>query len=453
MLSFRRIVVILLLAGLFIAGGLVLPKALAHFGLGMDLDLGLNFGLGKAPTSATETDSLAALASDSASDAWDRNLFLPLNRVLHLPAKAVKRRPDKALITFPKGLPLHEYAYTLEQICNRNGIVLVNAEERRGLAGAGKNAIYLLAWNQDTLKVVASMGQEAMAGSARLALVFAGLDSITLADAAQIQSAEFSCNVAIDPFNPNPALQALKAGLGRVTVLLDLPMEPMAYPYINPGKHAVYLHFNDAAVKQLLDEALGLLPNAQGVATRYGDRAIENRPLLKRLYSYLTPRHLPLLDLTGSPRSLAREVAGENGALCQRAYLLTDSLEVEMEFARKVAQAVKSGEAVLALQYSRGGFQKLSRSLADREGEFESMGLALVPLSRLGFRPKGNAADSSVVASPKSEITKATKPLEKKSALAKKAAPAKKPAALKKPAPAKKPSSPRRPEAKPIKTR
>lgn len=393
--SFRRIVVILLLAGLFIAGGLVLPKALAHFGF----DLGVNLGLGKSTDAALETDSLAALTSDSTGDSWDRNLFHPLNRVLHLPPKAVKRRAGKAQVTFPKGLPLHEYAYTFEQICDRNGIVRLNAEERRGLAGSGNNAIYLLALHSDTLKVVASLGQEAMAGSARLALVLTGLDSITLADAALIQSFEFACNVAIDPFNPNPALQALKAGLGRVTVLLDLPMEPMAYPYINPGKHALYLHFNDADVKRLLDEGLGLLPNAQGIVTRYGDRAIENRPLLKRLYAYLTPRRLPLLDLTGSPRSLAREVAGENGALSQRAHLLTDSLEVEMDFARKVSQAVKSGEAVMALQYSRMAFQKLSRSLADRESEFESMGLALVPLSRLGLRPKNEASDSSSASS------------------------------------------------------
>jgi polysaccharide deacetylase 2 family uncharacterized protein YibQ len=357
------------------------------------------------PPSTDPIEWLTALPQDTLGDMWDGRLFRPLERAFHLPPKSVRRRGDKlgtavaveqAEVRFAKGLPLHEYAYAVEVACARNGINVIEASEIRLSEGRGSQARYLLRREGRTLQLTLKMGSEAMPGSARMALVILGLDSITLADAALLRDSPIPINLAFDPHHGNPALQALKSSGGEITLLAEIPMEPTAYPYINPGKNALYIHFDEAAVFAVLDRAFAQMTQARGIVTRHGDRAIENRLLLGRLYAYLAPRHLPLLDLTGSPRSLAREVAAERSGMAQRAQALRDTSTYSIELAKKVAQAVKSGEAVFAVHYSKPAFTHLLALIDERMPEFIEQGLAFVPLTHLNQMPRaGNEADSA----------------------------------------------------------
>jgi hypothetical protein len=100
--------------------------------------------------------------------------------------------------------------------------------------------------------------------------------------------------------------------------------------------------------------------------------------------------------LTGSPRSLAREVAAERSGMAQRAQPLRDTSTYSIELAKKVAQAIKSGEAVLAVHYSKPAFTHLLALIDERMPEFIEQGLAFVPLTHLNQMPRaGNEADSA----------------------------------------------------------
>lgn len=356
-----------------------------------------------APTAAPKVivDPLTLLTAspqDSAGDTWERNLFKPLERAFQLPPKSVRRntKTPSADIRFPKGLPLHEYAYAVETACARNGITVAEANEVRLSGGRGSQARYLLRRDGQTLQLTLRLGDQARPGSARLALVILGLDSISLSDAALLRDTPIPINLAFDPHNGNPALQALKTSGGEITLLAEVPMEPTTYPYVNPGKHALYIHFDEKAVHGVLEKAFAEMTQARGMVTRLGDRAIENRLLLRRVYSYLTPRHLPLLDVTGSPRSLAQEVAAEQGGMALRAEALRDTSVYDMELAKKVAKAVKSGESVFAMRYSKVAFTHLLALIDERMPDFIEQGLAFVPLTHLRQMPApAQESDSS----------------------------------------------------------
>jgi polysaccharide deacetylase 2 family uncharacterized protein YibQ len=386
MRTVRRLVILSLLVAALAGLGIYLPRAFDHV-------------LGASPLAdvdaATDADSLASLPQDSTAELWDRLLFHPLDRAFTMPPKSLRRHGHKAQWLAPKGLPLHEYALGIEKACRRNGIRILDAREIRTSHTGFVRAEYALAKETaagtDSLHLTLRIGEHSVPGSARMALVFVGLDSIDLSDAALLRQTPVTLNLGMDPFNGNPALQALKTGGGQIHLLAEIPMEPIAYPYINPGKNAIYLHFNDEQIRANLDKALDHMKEVRGIVTRHGDRAIESRPLLKRLFQYLAPHHLPLLDVTGSPRSLARDVAGETGGLAHRGWVVKDSTQFETEFAKRVAQAVKASESVLVLQYSRSGFRALLKLVEEREGELEDMGLAFVPFNHLNRPPK--AAD------------------------------------------------------------
>lgn len=335
---------------------------------------------GPSPATRDSGDALPAVATDTTGGRWHERLFDPLERANGLGPKSLRRKTGYYEIIFPKGKPLYEYALEIEKICRARGITVVQGTELRP---SGHTVEYLLESNGQRLKLRAGLGGTVLAGAARLAVVFIGLDSLTGTQAEALKGAAWDKTLAIDPYNPNPALRILRDGDGHDGIVAELPMEPSAYPYIDPGKHALYIHHNKEDVERILGAALDSLPKAEGFASRYGDRAIENGPLLDKVFQFTARRKLVFLDLTGSPRSLTRRAAAAQGARSRTLVLFRDSAHVEEELARKIALAQKSGEAVLALPYSDMGLRLLSKAIAANAARFNEMGLELVDLAAL----------------------------------------------------------------------
>ncbi len=372
---FRKILIfVVLTAGLVVVGrlaGRFLPRAPARASAPAPREA--------PPDSARDsTNALPAVEADTTGGRWHERLFDPLERANGLGPKSLKHKTGYYEIAFPKGKPIHEYALEIEKTCRARGITVVQGAELRP---ANRSVEYLLESNGQRIKLRAILGTSVLAGAARLAVVFTGLDSLTLSQAEALQTAAWEKTLVIDPYNPNPALRALRDGDARDELLAELPMEPASYPYVDPGKHALFIHHGKEDVERILGEALDSLPKATGFASRYGDRAIENQPLLEKLFQFTARRKLAFLDFTGSQRSLARQTAAAQGARSRTLALFRDGDHAEEELARKAILAQKTGEAVLAMPFSETAFRKLSKAIEANTPRFNEIGLELVGLS------------------------------------------------------------------------
>jgi polysaccharide deacetylase 2 family uncharacterized protein YibQ len=393
----KLLIFIVLTAGLIALGrlaGRVLPHSfLPSIGSRTPAD-----SVGPAGSARDTSNALPAVAADTTGGRWHERLFDPLEHANGLGPKSLKRKPGYFEFIFPKGKPLYEYALDIEKTCRTRGITVVQGAELRP---SGRSVEYVLESNGQRIKLRASLGGPIRAGAARLAVVFIGLDSLSLSQAQSLKDADWAKTLAIDPYNPNPALRALRDADERDGILAVLPMEPSAYPYIDPGKNALYIHHGKEDVDRILGRAMDSIPKAEGFASRYGDRAIENQPLLDKLFQFTARRKLVFLDLTGSQRSLARQSAAAQGARSRTLSPFRDSAHVEEELARKTALAQKSGEAVLVLPFSENGFRKLSKAIAAETPRFNEMGLELVDLASLS--EPDTLPSSGSVAGPKAE--------------------------------------------------
>ncbi len=326
------------------------------------------------------TNALPEVAEDTTGGKWQQKLFTPLLRSYGLPEKHIKPKQGFFEIVLPKGKPIHEYALEIETLCHRNEIVVEQGVE---LHPTGRSIEYLLQSNGQHIKLRATLGQISMAGSAKVAIVFIEIDSLQETELAVLEGANWSKSLVLNPYSPNPVLKKLRFTSTRNELLLELPMEPAAYPYVDPGKHALFIHHSQEEVSQILEEGFDSLPKALGFATKYGDRAIENLPLLDKVFQYAAPKHLVFLDLTGSPRSLARQSAAAQGARGRSLQPYRDSLHVDEELVRKAVQAEKTGEAILVLPYTRAGFRSLEAALTANAAHFDELGVELVTFSAL----------------------------------------------------------------------
>lgn len=376
----RKLLIFIVLTAGLIALGRLAGRLLPRYHILPSATVAPADSVGPAAPARDSGAALPAAAADTTGGRWHERLFDPLERANGLGPKSLKRKTGYYEIILPKGKPLYEYALDIEKICRARGITVVQGTEPRP---SGRSVEYVLESNGQRIKLRASAGGAVRAGAARLAVVFIGLDSLSLSQAQILMDADWAKTLVIDPYNPNPALRALRDGDGRDGILAELPMEPSAYPYIDPGKNALYIHHGKEDVDRILGRAMDSLPRAEGFASRYGDRAIENQPLLDKLFQFIARRKLIFLDLTGSQRSLARQSAAAQGARSRTLAPFRDSAHIEEELARKTAFAQKSGEAVLVLPFSESGFRKLSKAIAAETPRFNDMGLELVDLASL----------------------------------------------------------------------
>jgi polysaccharide deacetylase 2 family uncharacterized protein YibQ len=336
-----------------------------------------------APAGDT-TNALPALNGDTSGGKWKEKLFLPLFKADNLADNCLRRKNGYWEIVFPKGRPIHEYALHIEKTCHRGGIAVERGAE---LHPPNRSVEYHLESRGSRIKLRASLGKSFLSGSSRLAVVFTELDSLKETQLAALEAAPWDKSLVVNPFSPNPLLKKLRFTNARNELLVELPMEPSTFPYVDPGKHALFIHHTRKDVERILAEAMdsaggGSRP-AAGFVTRYGDRAIENQPLLENVFRYTASKGLAFLDLTGSQRSLSRQTAAAQNAWCRTASPFRDSARVEEELARKAAVAEKTGEAVLVLPYTATGFRNLSKALAAEETHFNELGLELVTFSDL----------------------------------------------------------------------
>jgi polysaccharide deacetylase 2 family uncharacterized protein YibQ len=335
-------------------------------------------------TPLDSTNALPEVVEDTTGGKWQQKLFIPLLRSYGLPEKHLKPKRGFFEIVFPKGKPIHEYALEIEKLCRQNEITVEQGVELRP---SGRSVEYLLQSNGQHIKLRASLGTSSMAGSAKLAVVFIEIDSLGDTRLAALEAAKWSKTLVVNPYSPNTTLKKLRFTSPQNEILLELPMEPASYPFVDPGPHAIYIHQTKEDIGKILAEGFDSLPKAVGFATKFGDRAIENLPLLDNLFQYTAGKGLVFLDLTGSQRSLARQSAAGQGARSRTLVPFRDSLHVDEELTRKAVQAQKTGEAVLVLPYTEAGFRAIENSLAVNADHFEELGLDLVTYSALLATP------------------------------------------------------------------
>ncbi len=357
------------------------------------------------------TNALPEVVEDTTGGKWQQKLFSPLLLAYGLPDKHLKPRRGFFEITFPRGKPIHEYALDIENLCRQNDIVVEQGVE---LHPSGKSIEYLLQSNGQHIKLRATLGTSSMAGAGKLAIVLVDIDSLQEAELGALEAAKWEKTLVVDPYSPNENLKKLRFTSQNNQVLLVLPMEPSNYPYTDPGKHALFIHHSHEDVEKILSEGLDSLPKAVGYATKYGDRAIENLPLLDQVFGYVMRKNMLFLDLTGSQRSLSRQSAAAHGAHALTLKAFKDSLHVVDEFARRAAQAEKTGEGVFVFSYSKSGLAAVEKAISENTIRFNELGLELVTLSTL-FEGRGDSAATNLSREEKGKLPlpSASKPVLK----------------------------------------
>lgn len=176
---------------------------------------------------------------------------------------------------------------------------------------------------------------------------------------------------------------SIKDDLGRLqnyTPVIWIPMEDKVLQSKSLSKSTIRIHLSDAEIRELISDAMSSLPNAQGVATRQGSRAVEQKALLRAVMGPLKEKNFWFMDLSSNRYSKTLEVCESMDIKCRAESPLDVSRMTHAIYVSKVLKAaLRSGKAILLLPLSKESFT----AIENLKDEALSQGTEIVPMSQI----------------------------------------------------------------------
>jgi polysaccharide deacetylase 2 family uncharacterized protein YibQ len=215
----------------------------------------------------------------------------------------------------------------------------------------------------------------------RVAIVIVALGLSSAITEAAIQGMPSEVTLAFAPYSAKLAEWVEMARAAGHEVLLNLPMEPLDYPAIDPGPKAL---LTSLSVEENRDRLLWTLSRGVGyvgVADYLGSRFSMSREHLKPVLEALNQRGLLYLDSRAAPRSLSPGLAAEVGI---PAVMATESFDdqigrdaIDAKLAAIERAAKKDGRAIGIGSPYPVTLERIVAWIAGLEGR----GIALAPIS------------------------------------------------------------------------
>jgi len=160
----------------------------------------------------------------------------------------------------------------------------------------------------------------------------------------------FPVTFSVLPYEPHTAEVAKLAADGGHELLLHLPMEPKAWPQVNPGQGALFTTMDKGQIEKILAEDLARVPGAVGANNHMGSKFTQTGPAMAVVMHGLKARNMFFLDSLTVPKSVgAREGRAAGLPVYKRNIFLDNIRDAEailrqLEKAERIA--AQTGQAV-----------------------------------------------------------------------------------------------------------
>jgi len=149
------------------------------------------------------------------------------------------------------------------------------------------------------------------------------------------------------PWGKEFAESALREGR---EIMLHMPMEPLGYPDVKPGRGALLTSMNESEILRLLEQALEQIPGVSGMNNHMGSRFTADRDRMAVVCRWLAGADLFLVDSRTTAKSRALAAAREQGVpALQRDVFLDNEPELQgvlRQMAELISTAQRKGVAV-----------------------------------------------------------------------------------------------------------
>lgn len=289
-----------------------------------------------------------------------------------------KKKKDRREIWFlGKGVSFPNYLLRAQRHLENEGGKVLKMEEVRNRNNSVSVLFDFVAPFADTFRVELQTDETFLDSTSSLAIgFFAGPNLEQFAPI--LNKLTYPYSLLITPSEKEKLKFGLRTLSGYETVLW-IPMESKS-KLPKEIKSVVYIHLSKSEIQEIMTKAFADFPEASGVASRFGDRAVEQKALLNAMFLPMQDRNLWFLDLSDNRYSKSDEACQEIGLECLTpAVFNPNRMTHEVYVSNALKRARRSGSGIVLLPLSTATFN----ALENIEAVADSQGTKIVTLSRI----------------------------------------------------------------------
>lgn len=234
----------------------------------------------------------------------------------------------------------------------------------------------------DTFRVELRMGESFGGNTSKLAVGFyAGSELPKFVE--DLNKLNYPYSMLISP----SAKAFFESSLSRLKAYSPVIWLPMESRSDIPGQfksEAIKIHHSEPEIQEIVSDAMKKIPNASGIATRWGDRAVEQETLFRPIFSILKERDMWFMDLTGNRYSKTDGLCEKMQINCRTESPFNPNRMTQSVYVKNTLTAAqRTGKAILLLPLSNGSF----KAIEGLKDSAEVQGTEIVELSGI-FQPE-----------------------------------------------------------------
>ena len=192
---------------------------------------------------------------------------------------------------------------------------------------------------------------------------------------------------AVMPFSSCTASDGEQVRQAGKELFIHMPMESLTGKKEWVGEKGVFRDMSEEEIRQRVEEAFSVLPDAVGLNNHMGSAIMEDQKSLSAVMDVLKEKNALFVDSMTTAKSLGKSLAAEKGVpfLGRDVFLdSTDSLEQVKANLRKAAEvALEKGEAVAIGHVGPEGGKVTAQAIQELIPELEQAGIVFVTVSEL----------------------------------------------------------------------
>ena len=297
---------------------------------------------------------------------------IPVQKVL-----PKKKKNPREIWKVGRGISYPNYLLKAQRHLEKHGGKVLSMEEVESRNGSVVDFDFVAPFG-DTFYVQLQVADSFYNSTSRLAVAFYASKELSgFAD--ELNGLNFPYSLLITPSE----ISSFKAGLKKLNQyesVVWLPMEDKKLRSKSFSKSMIFIHQSQSEIQDIVTDALEKVPHAQGIATRFGSRAVEQQALLHAIFNPLQERNLWFMDLTKNRYSRAEDVCEDIHLKCRTESPFDPSRMTHAVYVSRVLKtARRSGKAILILPISNASF----KAIKNLEADATAQGTEFVSLSNI----------------------------------------------------------------------
>lgn len=290
------------------------------------------------------------------------------------------KRKKREIWTMGGGQTIISYLLQAKRFSEKNGGQVLYMEELYRLDPSVFQAaqVDLLDNHGDSLKIEIQVSRNVFKPGASLLAVAFQVTSLDPELIVALNELDYPYDLLIPPFGVKDEFFMDLARIKNKEIVLWIAMESTKLNSVHNKLRPLRIHHTEEQIETVINDAVLKLPEAKGMASRFGEQAVEHRQLLQAILRPAKEKNLWFLDNSRNKLSIVPQTCKDMDMTCKSANPYNPDNSSINDYTRaRLREAKRNGLAVMILPLSTSTLKNLS----DLSEKAKNQGTTLVKLS------------------------------------------------------------------------